>query len=292
MVDDDVIFSEHAWASKAGGKMLLYFGPNLKENLNRVSVREFLRRRKAWGAVWNYDWDCEDGGPWYTYVCDTIGYDIDKITSKNSRKTIRRSLERNEVRRVDAAWLADHGYEMYVRATARYKNYKVASREGFAREVRALGAETSVLIYGVFADGVLAAYGIARQFGPTVRFIFAHFDPDRSETKPMYALYYTLARDCLNQGCTDIDAGWRPFVHDTNIEEFFRRMGWRQAPCRIDLYLAWPLRAVLSIARIIREPLDCLLPGRFRVMLQGLLVAEDVARESRRRPAVFISRSG
>ena len=262
MVEDVSFFSESAWEVRAGGKMLVYYGPHLKESPDLASVKQFLRHKKAWGAVWNYDWDGGDDAPWYTYVCDTTGYDIDKISSKNSRKTIRRSLERTEVRRIEADWLADNGYEMYANATNRYKNYHVSSREEFVRDLRAWDTSSGSIIYGAFVDGNLAAYGLARQFGPTVRFLFAHFDPDYAQAKPMYALYYTLAHECLNQeGCTDIDAGWRPFVHDTNIEEFFRRMGWRQAPCRIELYLAWPLRAVLGCARILRRPLETVTAG-------------------------------
>ena len=274
--EHELVFADHAWETRAGGKMLIYFGPHLKENLSRADVRKMVRRRKAWGAVWNYAWDLD--GPWYCYVCDTAGYDIDKIKSKNSRKTIRRSLERCTVRKVEPDWLAEHGYETHVSAAARYENFQVVSREEFARDLRALDADPGLLLYGVFVEQALAAYGIAREFGQTVRFSIAEFDPQYSQAKPMYALYYTLASECLNHGFTDIDAGWRPFVHDTNIEEFFRRMGWRQAPCRIDLELAWPVRFLLRLLRPFREPLRSVLPGRYWAMLEGLLVAQEVAR--------------
>ena len=127
MCDESLIFADHNWEVRAGGKMLLYFGPHLKETLSLHSVQALIHRKKAWGAFWNYGWDCGDECPWYAYICDTPGYDLDKIKSGNSRKTIRRSLERCEVRKVAASWLADNGYETYVNATKRYKNYRVLS---------------------------------------------------------------------------------------------------------------------------------------------------------------------
>lgn len=280
MIDQSIVFADHSWETRAGGKMLVYFGPHLKHNLDHDAVRQMIRARKAWGAVWNYDWDGGSDCPWYSYVCDTPGYELDKLQSKNSRKTIRRALERCDVRTITPAWLADHGYDTHAKATARYKDYKLVSRAEFAREMRSLEAGPGVRMYGVFVDDALVAYGIAREFAETVRFSIAEFDPDFAHAKPMYALYYTLAHECLNAEFKDIDAGWRPFVHDTNIEEFFRRMGWRQAPCRLDLFLTRPLRLITGAARTFRKPLQKLLPSRQWIMVEGLLVAQRVARQS------------
>ena len=278
-MDEDISFADHNWERRAGGKMLLYFGPHRNETFERDVIRRFTRAKRAWGAFWNYDWNRDDG-PWYAYVCDTPGYDIDKIQSKNSRKTIRRSLERCQTRRVDPAWLAEHGYPTYHAAVARYTNYRVQNEEEFVAETRALEAVPGIIMHGVFVDEALAAYGIAYEVGDAVRFREAFFDPAYSQAKPMYALYYALAYECLNDRFQHIDAGWRPLVHDTNIEEFFRRMGWRQAPCRIGLYLNYRLRAILFMARMFRRPLKALLPSRHWLGLEALLVADDAERRS------------
>jgi len=280
MLDNEVIFARHHWESRAGGKMLLYFGPHVNDSLDLKSVREFIRRRGAWGAFWNYGWDREDG-PWYAYVCDTQGYDLDKISSKNSRKSIRRSLERCEGKAISADWLAENGYETYLNACSRYTNYKILSREEFKRETLALNDVPGALLRGIFVDGAPAAYGVAYDVGQGLRFREAFFDPEFSHAKPMYALYYLLAHECLNGKYTEIDAGWRPLVHDTNIEEFFRRMGWRQAPCRIGLYLNLRLRALMFFVRVFRKLLQRLLPAGLWMGLEALLAAQTVARQSR-----------
>ena len=279
MPDRDFVFADHHWETRAGGKVLLYLGPHINATIEPREIRTYASKRGAWGAVWNYGWDRHDG-PWYAFVCDTPEYELDKIESKNSRKTIRRSLERCSVKRVEPAWLAEHGYECYHNATERYTNFKVWSQAEFSAEMSALTHVPGVIMHGVFVEGALAAYGIAYDVGGAARFREAFFDPAYSQAKPMYALYYVLAHELLNAGYNHIDAGWRPFVHDTNIEEFFRRMGWHHAPCHVGVYLNARLRTILGVARRARPLVSAVLPPKLRLGLQALLVAQDVAGQS------------
>lgn len=280
-MSNDLIFNEHNWETRAGGRMLIYVGPHLRESFDREQVAKYVRQRKAFGALWPYDYDASNGAPWYAYVCDTPGYDVETIDSKNSRKTLRRSLERSQVRHIDFEWLAEHGYDTYCRAVDRYSNYQLNSPEGFARHIRRVGQLPGAFALGVFVDDALAAYGIAFEQGQSIRFAAAKFDPEYSSAKPMWALYYTLAHEYLARGFKDVDAGCRPLLHDTNIEEFFRRIGWRQAPCRMDLYLSAPIRFALFVARPLKGLLRRVLSSTNFARLEGLLIAQDVARASR-----------
>ncbi len=277
--------ADHYWEVLGGGKMLSYHGPHMNETLPPAVAADFVRRHRAWGALWNYGWDKPDGAPWYGYVCNTVNYEVDTLESKNSRKTVRRSLERCQVRRIEPEWLAEHGYKTYINGTERYRNYRVQTRDEFAREMLALKRMPGLMLYGVFVDEVLAAYGVAFDLGDqTARFRIAVFDPQFSHEKPMYALYYTLANDCSKMGLREIDAGWRPLLHETNIEEFFRRMGWRNAPCRLDIHLRWPLRLILGGARLFRKWLKRAMPIQHWNKLEALLIAQDVVAQSRRPP--------
>ncbi len=280
MATDDPTFAEHSWEPRAGGRLLVYAGPHLRENLDRTEVRRFARARKAWGILWNYDWNSDRACPWYSYVCDDPDYHVDNLESKNSRKNIRRSLERCQVRRIDAEWLAQYGFTAHVNAIRRYSTYKETTPSDFARYIRRVGAMPGVVMYGVFVDDALAAYGLAFEIGRSLRFCAAKFDPQYSSSLPMYALYYSIARDFLSRGYQDVDAGWKPLHHDTEIDEFFRRVGWRRANCRLDLYLVWWLRAALRLVRCSRGLILPLLPPARRADLESLLRAQDVAAQS------------
>ena len=76
---ENSFFSDEVWSSKGGGKILTYRGDTyLKNKLDLDLVREFVCKKKAFGAMWTYDFDCDEESPWYNYVCDTnfINYSI------------------------------------------------------------------------------------------------------------------------------------------------------------------------------------------------------------------------
>lgn len=279
MGNNDLIFSDDAWSSTGGGKILVYAGEYLKDDLSRDAVRKLVREKGALGARWTYDYDCGEEGPWYRYVCDTVDYDIDKIQSKTARKCVRRGLKNGTVRQVDYLWLADNGYEVYINAASRYVNFVPVSREKFTEQMHAHSHEPGREAFGVFVDEKLVAYATLLICGRIVRLYASKFDPAYSKQYPMYALHYTIAHHYLNQeGYKEIDSGSRALLHETDISDFLLRLGWRRAYCRLGIYLVLPVRVVLWLARIFRKVCKLLLPGRHYAMLESLLLAQDIAK--------------
>lgn len=280
MILGQELLDDETWEKRAGGRMLLYIGPHLRESPSRDAIRRVLLQKGAWGALWNYDWDCGESGPWYSYICDTPDYELGSI-KKKVRYYVRRSLKECEVKEIDPNWLAEHGYKTYINATSRYTKFVALSPETFRRVTRSLANRPGWQTYGVFVKGELAAYGLVRFCGQTLQMRTAKFDPAYSSANPMYALYYTVAHLHLQERrYADIDNGVRPLLHDTAIEDFLRRMGWRRAHCRLGLYLIWPVRVALALARMFRKPCSQLLPDRHHAILESLLVAQEVARGS------------
>ena len=279
MAEEIFPFNNDFWVSRGSRKLLTYVGSPLKKNLEFSAVKKLVRGRGAWGALWNYDYDYCQQGPWYRCICDTPDYDIDKIESKNARHNLRRSLNRCTVRQIDYLWLGDNGYDVYVKAASRYKNFKLDSMENFRKEMYScadlLGAEA----FGVFVDDKLIAYITLFICGRSVRGDTAHFDPAYSNAYPMYALYYTVAHHYLKEkGYKEVDRGSRPLVHETNVDDFLLRLGYRKAYCRLGIYTVWPVRAIFAIAKIFRRIFNLVLPSRYNAILGGLLMAQDIAR--------------
>ena len=134
MSNDELIFAEHAWSSRGERRLLMYDSwPIPQDNFSREGIRRILKQYGAWGAIWSYDWDCGQEGPWYWIVCDDPEYDLDKFKSRNTRKLIRRGLKRTQVRRVEPEWLARNGYQTYFQALSRYTAHNVWPRSMPAR---------------------------------------------------------------------------------------------------------------------------------------------------------------
>ena len=279
MRNDDSIFAENAWTKRGGGKLLAYTGKRLKDNLNREAVSKLVREKGALGAMWTYDYGYCEEGPWYRCVCDSADYDIDKLKSRNSRHNVRRGLKKCIVRPIDYLWLADNGYEVYIKAASRYENFKPVSKETFRRDMHKHSSKPGREAFGVFVDEKLVAYATLQTCGQSVRVYAGKFDPAYAKAYPMWALLYTITHHYLKEeGCKEVDGGHRALLHETDISDFLLRLGWRKDYGRLGIYLTRPVRAVLSIARIFRKVCKLLLPSRYYAILESLLLAQDIAK--------------
>ena len=275
-------FVEEYWIPRGSNKLLTYVGPPLTQNLQAKDVKAFLKHKGAWGAMWNYDDGYADHGPWYRCICDTPDYDMTAIKSKNTRHNVRRSLKRCLTRPVDYQWLVDHAYEVYLKASSRYRNPTIESEAEFKQK---LGKNVGIpyhKAFGVFVDDKLVAYMTLMVHGQWVMGDTAAFDHAYSRSYPMYALYYTVANHYLKNGMhKHFDRGTRPLVHETHVDDFLLQLGFRKSFCRLGVYFNWPVRLVLSLARASRPVIKSLLPKRYGEVLDALLLAQDIAAETR-----------
>jgi hypothetical protein len=275
-------YKEDYWIIRGSRKLLSYTGPSLKKDLNLKDVKKFVNKMGTWGAMWNYDYDYTKDGPWYRCICDMPDYDIDKIDSKNARHNLRRSLKRCEVRPVDFAWLSDNGYDVYVKASGRYKNFKVKNRNEYSEELKRQSQVPGAEAFGAFSEDNLIAYITLFICEDSVRGDTAHFDPAYSKAYPMYALYHTVTYHYIRErDFKEVDRGTRPLMHETNIDDFLLRLGYRKSYCRLGFYVTRPVRYAMVIARMFRRLGKLVLSSRHYAILEGLFLAEDIARQTR-----------
>ena len=273
---------DNYWQPRGSSKLLTYVGPALKNSLDLTGVKKFVRDKGAFGAMWNYDLDYAQKGPWYRVICDTLGYDKDKIKSKNARHNISRGLKRCKFRPIEHKWLAENGYQVYVNAASRYTSTAIESQKQFSKRILGYDSISGREVFGIFVDDVLAAYVTLSNCGSNVYGDTARFDPAFSNSYPMYALYYSIAYHYLTErGCTQLDCGTRPLIHETNIGDFLVRIGYRKAYCRLGAYFARPVRVTLSVARPLRKLFKVILPSRYHEILNALLQTQDIANQTK-----------
>ncbi len=276
---DMMVFRDDNWETRGGGKLLIYTGLPLKENLQYRLVQEFVRQKRAWGAMWTYGWDSESEGQWYRYICDIPDYDIEKIESKSTRKDIRRCLKQCAIKEVDLTWLAPNGYQTYINASRRYAHFVPLSKDRFEKNMLDLAEKSGYEAWGVFQEDTVIAYAIAQICDDSVQLLVAKFDPDYAKAYPMYGLYYSIAQHYLKQQkYRQVLGASRALLHETNIGDFRLKMGWRKVYCRLGLYLVLRARLILFLARALRIPIRLLTPQRYCAILDSLLQAQDIAR--------------
>jgi hypothetical protein len=258
-------------------RMLLPFAmPHRISPVDRRKVRQAMAKAKCLVAMWNDQWDTAQCDWWH--VCaDGEQYDVE-LLPKNGRRDIRAGLRRCQVRRVTHDFLAEHGYDVHAAA---FKTYSGAanciSAEAFAALHRGYAGIEGREAWGAFINDSLIAYAncIALDDAATLATVKSH--PDHLHALPNNALIYTLTCHYLvERRLRYVDSGARSLLHDTNMQDFLQRMGYRKiyCPLRIEIspLLAWAFKAPIhQAAQSLR--LDRVAPG-----IYGRLTATAAAR--------------
>ncbi len=274
-------FEEKYWVPRGSNKLLTYVGPPLKSNLNLKELKRFLAERSAYGAIWYYDDNYTDQGPWYRTACDQNDYDIDLIKSKSFRRKIKTCFKRCQVRQIDMSAMIEDLYKVYLKACKRYKNPDFMSMDMFKADLFSKLKTHKLKTFGVFHENNLVAYMIVIDFADYAMGYLAAFDPDYSSCYPMCGLCYFVAKyfvtDC---GYKEFNRGTRPLLHETNIDEFLLKLGYRKKYCRLGLFYVSYIDITISMLNRLSPALKFLLPLKFRSKIDALIEAKEIAAQT------------
>jgi hypothetical protein len=271
-------FEDKYWIPRGSNKFLSYVGPPLGDSPDRNELKVFLKKKNAFGAIWNYDYNYSDSGPWYKTVCDRKDYDTTIVDSKNSKKKINKCLSNCDLKPIDISIMLEKAYNVYVQACTRYKNADLIPEEKFRADLVNKFQKNNCKMFGVFFEDKLIAYMTVLDFDQYAMGDIAAFNPDYSNYYPMYGLYYYVAKYfVVERGYKEFDRGSKPLLHETDIDGFLVKLGYRKKYCRLGLYLNLPIRILLRFARVLRKLYKRILPHRLCAILDSLLLAQDIA---------------
>jgi len=236
-------------------------------------IATLLRESGTWFARFCSD-PVERESSWWYVMCDA--YDPSKI-SANVRSKISRGRRRCTVRRLEPAWLAEHGYPCYLAAHARYSNARPGKREDFHRNaLTAIGGP--VEYWGVFCGEALAGYLQCLIDGNHVCTNVIKYDPAYLKDYSSYALISHVIQVYVVERGMVLNNSTRSISHDTNVQSFLLGMGFRRQFCRLNVvYHPWlgvVVRALYPTRELVRR-----LPNRgSTAALRTLLLQEGLSR--------------
>ncbi|MGD9212851.1 MAG: GNAT family N-acetyltransferase [Desulfobacteraceae bacterium] len=269
------------WVPRGNNKLLTYLGPPLKSNLDKKKLKRFLAERSAFGAIWYYDDNYTDQGPWYRTACDQSDYDIDLIKSKSFRRKIRKCLKYCQIRLMDLSEMLDSIYDVYLQASKRYKNLDLISKDEFKTDLSNKLKTHDLKAFGVFCEENLIAYMIVMDFNDCAMGYLAAFDPGYSKHYPMYGLCYFVAKYFVSdRGYKEFNRGTRPLLHETNIDEFLISLGYRKKYCRLGIFFVSHIDFTISALNRLSPVLKYLVPKKFRLVIEALIQAKRIAHQT------------
>ena len=197
---------------------------------------------------------------WYALICDKFT-ELDGL-SGNTRSKVRRGLKNCIVEKVDADFIAEYGYEVFISAFERYRDAKRpdATEPNFKKRILISKDFDDIVHYwGVLYGGKLIAYSENHIYDHVeVNYSTIKFHPDFLKLYPSYSLTYTMNSYYLKEKDFEyVNDGFRSLLHQTNIQDYlidkfkFKKANTRlyavYKPClSICLSITFPLRNFLN----------------------------------------------
>jgi len=220
--------------------------------LTSDDTKALLKDSGAWFVRYDSA-PCEEPTEWWYIVCDRFN---PKELSSNTRSKINRGNRRCSVKRIGIKWLANHGYECYFAAHSRYIYETPVSQPEFLNNISEM-ADGPFENWGVFVEDHLVGYCECIVEGNHVTTNVFKYNPAFLKHYSSYALinailnYYVVDRTMI------INNGTRSIAHDTNMQDFLLKFGFRKQFCRLNIiYQPWlgfvvqslfPLRKLISL---------------------------------------------
>jgi hypothetical protein len=241
--------------------------------LSQGEASALLKESKAWFLRYASK-PCEEKTEWWYIICDP--YKIDKFPSK-IRNMIKRGNRSCSVKRISAEWLAKYGYECYFTAYNRYKNASPVREDIFHNNIlKTIGSPFEY--WGVFVGDLFAGYCQCIVEGNEVSTSVIKYHPEYLKYYTSYALINSMIKHYVIENNATISNGNRSIAHDTNIQDFLLKLGFRRQFCRLNVVyqpmLKLTIKTLFPLYKLINK-----LPDRGPVhKLQALLYQENLRR--------------
>ncbi len=228
------------------GALLPWVPPHREIYLNHSEQKELLKRSKALFLRYTNEWDKDNGEFWYV-IKDSFG-GMEEL-SPSTRSKIRRGQKRNDVRRVDAEYIAKSGYVVYRRAFDKYKTFILPmNKKQFEAHILSGGSKD---YWGVFDKNnkELVAYSENLIQEDMCHYSTIKFNPKFLKNYTSYILFYEMNRFYLEEKKVKyVNDGARSISHQTNVQDFLiQKFKFRKAYCKLNIFYRKDIEFLVKI---------------------------------------------
>lgn len=212
--------------------------PHIEIELSREEANDLLKESKAYFLRWPSEFDCGFETEWWYLVRDE-SIDLNEFDS-GRRRQIKNGLKRCVVKKVDAEYIAQNGYEVYSSAFASYDTFlKPAGQEEFYDNMMSRKDNPVFDFWAAFdaTDNNIIAYIMNRLAPDCCVYSTTKYKPDFLKLGVSHALLYEMTNYYLNEmGLKYVYNGARSISHKTNVQEFLiDKLHFRKAFCKLNV---------------------------------------------------------
>ncbi|GIK21232.1 MAG: hypothetical protein BroJett005_06460 [Ignavibacteriota bacterium] len=219
---------------------------------------------------------------WYAVIKKQF-IEKEKIKSNESRKKIKRGLINCKVEKIDADFIAHHGYEVFYAAVKTYKgNIKFdLDEKSFCQKYKIRNNYPDIFHYwGVFEKNKLIGYAenliynFIESSYSTMKFL-----PEKFDLFPTYALVYSMDEYYLQRLKFEyVNDGFRSILHETNIQDFLiKNFHFYKQPTSLNIYYKPAIEKIIKLI----FPFKNLINNRYVNFrkINALLELEEIRRD-------------
>jgi hypothetical protein len=243
-----IVEAAGAYWHSVEGDMYMSIPSHLALDPDPRELDDTLRSVRAVGA--RFPTRTWAGSPSGLYVCRRRDFDLDKI-ARQSRRRIRRGLERCEIRPVESGELLEQGLQLNLDSMRRQGRFdpEFGERKQWKRLVAAVDKSPALSAVGAFVNGRLAAYAITCREDGWLHILHGMTRPSEMPNCPSPALHFHITRQvALDPSLEAVSAGLVSLVELPGLHEFKLRMGYELLPMRSAIHLHPRLAALMTSA--------------------------------------------
>jgi hypothetical protein len=222
-------------------KMLLPLSmPHTIQIVDQKKIKLALERTNAILAHWTDDWNRSESEWWWT-CCDDKDYDLENIKNTDGRKNIRKGLRECSIERIDIEDFSNKAYQVHCEAISSYGVVKssIPTIDQFRDVFRRMSKYSGFEIWGAYVKNRLVAFATCLVVDNAVTLTNTRSDPEYHKHRPNNALIYEITRHYLkNRNVSYVSNGPRNLLHQTSINSFLIKMGYRKIYGRLNLVLS------------------------------------------------------
>ena len=225
--------------------------PHEEQKLNKEAYDNLLRMGGL--MVRNtYNFDCQEETCFWYIIKDHFE-GLEEL-SGNTRKKIRRSLEKIEFRKVDNAFIKQNGYPIL---RPSFDDYLIKDRitnyHTFENYLKECGNK-DYDYWGLFDknDNRFIGFFTVMLWGASCEYGLVAVLPDykrKNTAYPYYGLFYTMNQYYLQEkGFRYVTDGARSITEHSNIQPFLEeKFHFRKAYCQLAVYYKWGMKIAVNI---------------------------------------------
>jgi hypothetical protein len=206
------------------GRMIVPIGPiNMDYSISEEQAHRLMKKVPGSLMVrYTHGYKASSCEEWYAVICDEFK-DLGAFHKKH-RWEIKKGLESCTIRQVDAGFIAEYGYDVYLSAFSRYQGViKPIERNDFIKLIGTTKDFDDIYDYwGAFYKDKLIAYMVIAIYGDEEADIsVGKFNPEYLQHRPSDALVYTVSQYYLqNESLPYLNAGLRNIYHKTTVQHY------------------------------------------------------------------------